>query len=221
MKTKVISYTQSIDNKTPEQLIEYCARVSSPENQTKDIPAGKLINYCKKHKHWSIFEMVDVTFEIETSIAISKQILRHRSFSFQEFSARYSKSGFEFEPIEFRLQDAKNKQNSIEIDLHNLTLKEQVTHINIENNIRQLQNTCVFIYKSLIDYGIAKEVARFILPQNTTTRLYMKGSVRSWLHYLEVRTGADTQKEHRLIALEIQNKLSELLPTIFGVEIDN
>jgi thymidylate synthase (FAD) len=221
MKTKLITYTQSIDNKTPEQLIEYCARVSSPENQTKDIPAGKLINYCKKHKHWSIFEMVDVTFEIETSIAISKQILRHRSFSFQEFSARYSKVCFEFEPIELRLQDFKNKQNSIEIDFNNLSSKEQVAHIDIKNKIRTLQNTCEILYQNLIEYGIAKEVARFILPQNTTTRLYMKGSVRSWLHYLEVRTGADTQKEHRLIALEIQNKLSELLPTIFGVEIDN
>jgi thymidylate synthase (FAD) len=215
MKTKLISYTQSIDNKTPEQLIEYCARVSSPENQTKDIPAGKLINYCKNHKHWSIFEMVDVTFEIETSIAISKQILRHRSFNFQEFSARYSKSGFEYEPIELRLQDFKNKQNSIEI------LEWNEVNEYILEQISELQSNADKVYNLMLNNGIAKEVARFILPQNTTTRLYMKGSVRSWLHYLEVRTGADTQKEHRIIALEIQNKLSELLPTIFGVENDN
>lgn len=215
MKVKLVSYTQSIDNKTPEQLIEYCARVSSPENQTKDIPAGKLINYCKLHKHWSIFEMVDVTFEIETSIAISKQILRHRSFNFQEFSARYSKTGFDFEPIEYRLQDLKNKQNSIEIDNSDMRFYE------LDVKIESLVQRSLELYNKILNLGIAKEVARFILPQSTTTRLYMKGSVRSWLHYLEVRTAPDTQKEHRLIALEIQKQLSELLPTIFGVKNEN
>jgi thymidylate synthase (FAD) len=217
MKTKLISYTQPVDIEiNAEQLTAYIARVSNPNNQLNHLTAPKLLKYCIDNQHWSVFEHVYITFEVETSLAIATQILRHRSFTFQMFSQRYAKSNLEFEPIEFRLQDNKNRQNSIEIiDVENQSLKL------IENVLNSTLNSITRAYELMLQNGIAKEVARFILPPNTTTRLYMKGSVRSWLHYLEVRTGADTQKEHRIIALEIQNKVSELLPTIFGVENDN
>ena len=214
MKVKLISYTNT-DHDTPEDLIEYCARVSNPSNQLKDLETGKLIRYCIEHKHWSIFEMVDVTVEIETSTAMAKQILRHRSFSFQEFSGRYAVNDLGFENAELRLQDETNRQNSIDIKFDYLSVEKAYEYASLETDILLHQHNSKILYEKLLSNGIAKEVARFVLPQNMTTRLYMKGSVRSWIHYLEVRLVKSTQKEHRLIALEIKTILQHLLPHTF------
>jgi thymidylate synthase (FAD) len=157
-----------------------------------------------------------MTFEITTSLAIATQILRHRSFCFQQFSGRYSKSNLEFEPIEFRLQDDKNRQNSIEID-NNL---QSYKLINFKHAIEALQSTTIQLYNDMLTFGIAKEVARFILPQNTQTTLYMTGNLRSWLHYIELRADKSTQKEHRIIAEAIKEILSKEFINLFGVDND-
>jgi len=186
-----------------EKVIGYCARVSNPQNQ--DNPdVSKLLAYCIKNHHWSIFEMGNLCVEIQTSRAISAQILRHRSFSFQEFSQRYAT--FEsFETYEARRQDDKNRQNSID-DMDEET-KEWFRVCQI-----QLQETCGGLYRDAINRGIAKEQARFLLPMETTTQLYMNGTIRSWIHYLQLRTENGTQKEHRDIALTIQQIFIEELP---------
>jgi thymidylate synthase (FAD) len=199
MQVRLISVTApliQVDNQqlTPEGLIAYCARVSSPHQETPDYQ--KLLTYCIAHKHWSVFEMVDMTVEIVTSRAISPQILRHRSFQFQEFSQRYARAQ-EIERYQPRRQDSKNRQNSLE-DLDEETVawfdeaQERVASFTLEQ------------YNSALEKGIAKECARVLLPMGTQTKLYMKGSARSWIHYLEVRTDSSTQKEHREIATEIK-----------------
>lgn len=189
---------------TPEGLIAYCARVSSPHQENPDY--AKLLHYCIQHGHWSVFEMVDMTLEITTSRAIAAQILRHKSFSFQEFSLRYSEA-LDYVPCEARRQDTKNRQNSID-DL-SFEVKE-----NFLFSQDMVWDFAYERYQQAIANGIAKECARMLLPLNTKTRLYMKGSVRSWIHYLQVRTGPETQKEHRDIALSAQTIFNQQFPTV-------
>lgn len=177
---------------SPEGLMAYAARVSSPKQANPKF-AG-LLKYCIEHKHWSIFEMVDATFEIQTSRAIAQQILRHRSFSFQEFSQRYAavpKDGFIV--YEARRQDNKNRQNSVD-DL------PQETKEAFEQAQQEVWKLASMWYQEMLDRGVAKECARFLLPLNTKTKLYMKGSLRSWIHYCELRCANGTQKEHKDIA---------------------
>ena len=190
----VVDFGDRISIDTAEQLIVYMARVSNPESQQAGDNPERLLGYLVRHKHWSPFEMVSLTMEIETPRDISRQILRHRSFSFQEFSQRYAEVT-EFAERECRLQDAKNRQSSIECSEANETAWwwKQVQ--------RDIQYTARVVYESTIEQGIAKEVARCILPEGLTmSRLYMSGSLRSWIHYCQVRMESGTQKEHRQIA---------------------
>lgn len=178
---------------TGEHLIAYCARVSNPANQNNP-DTNKLLSYCIKNKHWSIFEMVNVVLEIETTRDIARQILRHKSFSFQEFSQRYAVVTDMHPPKEARMQDYKNRQNSIETDNNELT---EVWEAYQRNVIRYAETT----YKWALENGIAKEVARVVLPEGLTmSRMYMNGSLRSWITYIDLRTGNGTQKEHREVA---------------------
>lgn len=216
MKVSLVSYTkpagilENSEVQTPIDLVAYCARVSNPTNQMNSATSEKLINYLMKHRHWSPLEMVDVTLEIETTRDIARQMLRHRSFSFQEFSQRYSdvsSLGDMFEYSEARMQDPKNRQNS-------LPLEDQATKEWWEEYQKNIIEYCNMVYKQAIIRGIAKEVARKVLPEGLTkSRLYMKGSLRSWIHYLEVRgEGSGTQKEHMLVAAEIAKVIAELFP---------
>ncbi|NTU92738.1 MAG: FAD-dependent thymidylate synthase [Chlorobiaceae bacterium] len=207
MQVRLISVTNpliEVDNRalTPEGLIAYCARVSSPHQETPDYE--KLLSYCIRNRHWSVFEMVDMTVEIVTSRAISPQILRHRSFCFQEYSMRYAKAQ-EVEKYQPRRQDDKNRQNSLD----DLT-PETVTWF--EAAQEKVAATGMELYEAALEKGIAKECARVLLPLGTQTRLYMKGSVRSWIHYLEVRTDPSTQKEHRDIADAVRKIFAEQFP---------
>lgn len=190
--------------KSAEDFIVYCARVSNPSNQFNSETGERLINYCIKHQHWSIFEQAFCTFEVVTSRAIAAQILRHRSFTFQEFSQRYS-TATELEPIEFRMQGKTNRQ--VGDEPRNLSVVEQ-------GMIDAAQKACLKTYDELIANGIAKECARMVLPLNTQTILYMSGSVRSFVHYLQLRTKEDTQKEHREAALEMKKIFCETFPNI-------
>ena len=216
MKVSLVSYTQpagiliDTDIKTPTDLVAYCARVSNPTNQMNAHTSEKLIKYLIKNRHWSPLEQVDVTMEIETTRDIARQMLRHRSFSFQEFSQRYadvSSFGDMFEYSEERLQDPKNRQNS-------LAGADEELRIYWEDMQRAVINTCQEVYKKALERGVAKEVARKVLPEGLTkSRMYMKGSLRSWIHYLEVRgEGSGTQKEHMLVAAEVAKVISELFP---------
>ena len=191
-------------------LIAYCARVSNPSNQNNTKTSEKLIRYLVKHKHWSPFEMASVCLEIETTRDIARQILRHRSFSFQEFSQRYADptKDLDFVMREARLQDNKNRQNSIEID-----------NANIQANWKMRQSTVMQevleSYNWAIANGIAKEQARAVLPEgNTESRLYMNGTIRSWIHYIELRSGPETQKEHREIAQACAKAIEPIFPMI-------
>ena len=188
-----------------EELIGYCARVSNPANQDNPDVSG-LLAYCVRNKHWSIFEMANMVCEINTSRAVAQQILRHRSFSFQEFSQRYAKiQGFE--PIEIRRQDVKNRQNSID-DL------DPATKAWFQAESAKLIHDADALYEQALAKGIAKECARFILPLTTKTRLYMNGTVRSWIHYLQLRTGNGTQKEHADIARALQQIFIAQFPQV-------
>jgi len=219
MEVKLISITDSLiqdenDSKlTPEQLIVYVARVSNPGNQTNMETADGLIRFLIRNKHWSPFELVDVTVEIKTSRAIAQQILRHRSFSFQEFSQRYA-AVTDMEPVQLRKQAEKNRQSStdefdpyIKMPYRYELEGEQKASFFIEDHIKQSED----LYKRLIDMGVAKECARMILPLTTQTTIYMKGSVRSWIHYFQIRCDEHTQLEHR----EIANAIRQLFNTIF------
>ena len=192
-----------------EDLIAYCAKVSNPTAQINKKTSEKLIKYLIKHKHWSPLEMVDATIEIETTRDIAHQIVRHRSFSFQEFSQRYADPndmGDLFVMSEARLQDTKNRQNSIEIDDPELQMawyKEQ----------EKVTEAADMAYSWAIKHGIAKEQARKILPEGLTkTRLYMKGSLRSWIHYIELRSANGTQKEHMDVAIECAKEIARIFP---------
>lgn len=209
MEVKLVSITQpSIEGiHTPEELVTYCARVSNPSNQMNTETAPRLLRYLIKHKHWSPFELVDMTVEIKTSRAIAAQILRHRSFSFQEFSQRYAEAT-SIEPIEYRKQGKTNRQVGDEpfepeIGGHPAT---EIVPLILQRNLK--------LYEELIEAGVAKECARMVLPLATSTTLYMKGSLRSWIHYLDLRTAIETQKEHRDIAIQIQNIFSNNFPNI-------
>jgi thymidylate synthase (FAD) len=210
VNVKLISITKpDIEGlKNAEDLVAYCARVSNPSNQMNSESAPKLLSFLIKHKHWSPFEMVDMTVEIKTSRAIAAQILRHRSFSFQEFSQRYSVATG-FEDIEFRLQGDKNRQVG-----ENLLDPTDLRYPDLYSSVKQAIEASTVAYDKMIQGGIAKEVARMILPLTTETTMYMKGSLRSWVHYLDLRTEQNTQKEHRLIADECKNIFIENFPII-------
>lgn len=211
MKVKLVGYTQPSKEfmqhfTTPKELVAYCARVSNPSNQFNNETADKLLNYLSKHKHWSPFEMASATLEVETTRDIARQFLRHRSFSFQEFSQRYADptKDLDFVIREARLQDVKNRQNSIETD--NLALQALW-----ENYQKKVIETARDAYLWAINNGIAKEQARAVLPEgNIGSRLYVNGTIRSWIHYIEVRSDESTQKEHRLLAKEIANVIKEI-----------
>ena len=195
---------------TAEQLIAYCARVSNPANQ--DNPdSERLLKYLVKNKHWSPFEMVHIILEIQTTRDIGRQILRHRSFSFQEFSQRYAAVAEMSEPREARLQDPKNRQNSIETQDDDLAVEWDGVQWNAIQTAKKA-------YEWAIANGIAKEQARVVLPEGLTmSRMYMSGSLRSWIHYCELRTGNGTQKEHRLIAQQCWDIIVEQFPSLKNV----
>lgn len=192
-----------------EEAVAYCARVSNPENQNAQETAPKLLKYLIKHKHWSPFEMANVCMEIETTRDIARQILRHRSFSFQEFSQRYAAvQGFELSEV--RLQDMRNRQNSIEVgdsDLHSWWFKAQ----------QRIRDDAELVYNMALAKGVAKEQARKLLPEGLTmSRLYMNGTLRSWLHYVDIRCDKATQKEHREVAEKCRDELTKLFPNVMG-----
>jgi thymidylate synthase (FAD) len=193
-----------------ESKIAYMARVSNPNNQ--DNPeSAKLLKYLVRNKHWSPFEMVNVCMEITTTRDIARQILRHRSFSFQEFSQRYAEAS-DFEMSEVRRQDTVNRQNSIDVNPATSDADRQLAYWwqGIQSKIL---NDVEFLYKSALDKGIAKEVARKILPEGmTVSKMYMNGTLRSWIHYVELRTDAGTQKEHREVALQCKDVLVQCYP---------
>lgn len=201
MNVRLIAMTNPVPNEnlltSAEDLISYCARVSNPKNQTNTQTSEKLLKYCVRNQHWSIFEMVQVVMEINTTRDIARQILRHRSFSFQEFSQRYADaSQLGFTVREARLQDSKNRQNSIETD-------DEILHKQWKVKQEQLIHEAGLAYQWAIDNGIAKEQARAVLPEgNTKSRIYMAGSLRSWIHYCQLRMENGTQKEHQEIAKE-------------------
>ncbi len=192
-----------------EKTIAYCARVSNPNNQENE-EYSKLLKYCIDHGHWSIFEMANMVMEIETTRGIAAQILRHRSFSFQEFSQRYADASFLGETIdtpELRTQDPKNRQNSID-DL------DEVKQAIYNQNIRELFAKSKALYGQMINDGVAKECARFVLPLATPTRMYMNGTIRSWIHYINLRTANGTQKEHMDVALQCKDIFTKQLPVV-------
>jgi thymidylate synthase (FAD) len=206
MNVKLISLTQPLtirEVSSSEDLIAYCARVSNPENQNNKETAPRLLKFLIKHKHWSPFEMVDMTLEIKTSRAIAAQILRHRSFSFQEFSQRYSKAE-SLESLELRTQAEKNRQSS----------SEPFEDSQLLSKVREHTSKGVSLYKNLIKAGVAKESARMILPLTTETTMYMKGNVRSWIHYIDLRTQENTQKEHRDIADRCKEIFAHEFPNV-------
>lgn len=210
MNVKLFSHTMEESGLNLLEQIAYVARVSNPANQNNHDTAEKLVNYLIKHKHWSPLEMVDATLEIETTRDIARQILRHRSFVFQEFSQRYADptKDLGFVTREARLQDPKNRQNSIEIE--NLSIQEQW-----DTQQQIIRNAAEVVYKWAITNGIAKEQARSVLPEGlTVSRMYMKGSIRSWIHYIQIRSGIETQKEHREIALACAEALEPIFPMI-------
>ena len=219
MKVDLVGYTrpseQMLDKGLEEaqDLIAFCARVSNPANQFNTETAERLVMYLIKNKHWSPLEMVNVVLEIERTRDIAHQIVRHRSFSFQEFSQRYADPTKElhFELREARLQDEKNRQNSIKTDDAELAL-------NWELQQKKVIETSLAAYNWAIENGIAKEQARAVLPEgNTVTRLYMNGTLRSWVHYIELRAGNGTQKEHMLIAQSCARVIAEVFPLITKV----
>jgi thymidylate synthase (FAD) len=217
MKVKLVSYSQptkefaelGIDD--AQELVAYCARVSNPSNQLNTETSAKLIRYLVKHQHWSPLEMASACLEIETTRDIARQILRHRSFAFQEFSQRYAVADLGWELKETRLQDTKNRQNSIE--LAGTTLTEQNLIGQWKNKQEQLIRDAEYAYDWAIENGIAKEQARAVLPEGlTVSRLYMNGTLRSWLHYIELRSGPETQKEHRLVAQACAQAIATVFP---------
>jgi len=204
MNVKLVTVTPNA-----EETMGYVARVSNPKNQDNPKVAG-LLSYCIKHGHWSVFEQAHMTVEINTTRGLAAQILRHRSFTFQEFSQRYADASMLIEEIplpELRRQDQKNRQNSIDdVDL------EIVEKFN--NLMRAHFDEGIDIYKEMLDAGIAKECARFVLPLATPTRLYMTGSVRSWIHYIDLRSAHGTQKEHMDLVEEIKAVFCKQFPTV-------
>lgn len=219
MSVKLVSITHPLLEKemTPEEFIVYIARVSNPSNQMNMETAPRLINYLIKHKHWSPFEFVDMTVDVTTRRSIAAQILRHKSLSFQEFSQRYS-SATNIQEIELRKQAEKNRQSSAEqFDPVLFTTPDGNYNDDTKRAsecVSDFLEASMKLYSQLISAGVAREVARDILPLATETRLYIKGSIRSWIHYLELRTAEDTQKEHRDIANAVKNIFVQNFPNI-------
>ena len=219
MEVRLVSYStptvefadQGIDN--VQELIAFCARVSNPSNQLNTETSEKLINYLVKHAHWSPLEMVSACVEITTTRDIARQILRHRSFAFQEFSQRYADptTDLSFELREARLQDTKNRQNSVELNMENSEHRELVRMWNEKQHavIKAARDA----YTWAVQNGIAKEQARAVLPEgNTVSRLYMNGTLRSWIHFIELRSGNGTQKEHQIVALACAKAIAAIFP---------
>jgi len=222
MNVKLISYTNPSKefaeewNNNPDllDLVSYCARVSNPSNQMNDQTAEKLVRFLARHGHWSPFEMVNAVLEINTTRDIAHQIVRHRSFSFQEFSQRYADptKDLNFVFREARLQDTKNRQNSIELD--DTPVNRTMTEMWNQKQ-SQVQDAALDAYKWAIENGIAKEQARAVLPEGMTeSRLYMNGTLRSWIHYIQLRSGNGTQKEHAQIARECACAIAPIFPMI-------
>ncbi len=216
MKAKLIGFTQPADGsveglKDVQDLVAYCAKVSNPKGQMNLETSERLLAYLIKHKHWSPFEMASATIEVETTRDIARQFLRHRSFAFQEFSQRYADPGSmdeTFEVREARMQDEKNRQNSIECE--NDYIKERWEEEQLQVILKAKQ-----AYDWAIDNGIAKEQARAVLPEgNTKSRLYANGTIRSWIHYVELRSANGTQKEHMELAREIGCAIHAIFPMI-------
>ena len=214
MKIRLVSFSKPTDEflgegvSNVQELIAFCARVSNPSNQINNDTSEKLLNYLIKNKHWSPLEMVSACIEIETTRDIARQILRHRSFSFQEFSQRYADptQDLSFVVRDARLQDTKNRQNSLETSDEELAKKW-------EQKQRKLIDLAKETYIWAIDQGIAKEQARSVLPEgNTVSRMYMNGTLRSWVHYIELRSSNGTQKEHMDIAIAIASVISDIFP---------
>lgn len=214
MKVKLINYSQSPEGMNLLEQVAFAARVSNPTNQNNTETAEKLVRYLIKHQHWSPLEMVSVCMEIETTRDIARQILRHRSFAFQEFSQRYADaSQLGFELREARLQDLKNRQNSVDMDM--TTDEQRQLAYQWENLQADLMKRTSDVYKWALDKGIAKEQARAVLPEgNTKSRMYMNGTLRSWVHYIQLRSGNGTQKEHRDIALASADAIEPIFPMI-------
>lgn len=215
MNVKLVSFTVPCTDDLPLDsdvldLIAYCARVSNPSNQQNTDTSDRLIKYLVKHKHWSPFEMANATLEIETTRDIARQILRHRSFTFQEFSQRYADptKDLSFTTREARLQDTKNRQNSVETDDAQL---QDVWQFMQKKVLEEAQRA----YQWATENGIAKEVARAVLPEGLTmSRMYVNGTIRSWLHYIDIRSDVATQKEHREIAMACAQAIAEIFPMI-------
>ena len=203
MNVKLVSITPDA-----EKTMAYIARVSHPSNQDNENFAG-LLRYCIKHQHWSVFEQSSMTLEIETTRGLAAQILRHRSFTFQEFSQRYADSNLlgEIELPELRRQDTKNRQNSID-DLDPAVVEK------LEKQMNTLFSSSLALYNQMLESGVAKECARFVLPLATPTRLYMTGSCRSWVHYINLRSAHGTQKEHMDIAEACRKVFTEQFPSV-------
>ena len=223
MKAKLISHSQTPKVEVPQStldLIAYCARVSNPSNQNNTETNEKLVKYLMKHKHWSPLEMVSACIEIETTRDIARQILRHRSFSFQEFSQRYADptKDLEFEIRDARLQDPKNRQNSIALDMSDeyeghAVLTRYAGNKPARTSYKRITKLA---YNWAIDNGIAKEQARAVLPEgNTMSRMYVNGTLRSWVHYIELRGANGTQQEH----MDIAHAVAEVIAEIFPLEI--
>jgi thymidylate synthase (FAD) len=209
MNVKLINYSQSLDGMNLLEQVAFAARVSNPTNQNNTETAEKLVRYLIKHQHWSPLEMVSVCLEIETTRDIARQILRHRSFSFQEFSQRYADaSQLGFEVREARLQDLKNRQNSIETDNRALAAWWETYQ-------KKVIEVATDAYKFALEKGIAKEQARAVLPEGITgSRMYMNGTLPSWVHYIQLRSGNGTQKEHRDIAIACADAIEPIFPMI-------
>jgi thymidylate synthase (FAD) len=222
MTAKLISYTQPTEqfaeewrnNPDLQDLVVYCARVSNPSNQTNQKTAEKLVRFLAKHGHWSPFELVNAVIEIDTTRDIAHQIVRHRSFAFQEFSQRYADPTKELNFVlrEARLQDTKNRQNSIDLDGTDESRSFEEQWVQKQ---KRVTDAAVDSYKWAIENGIAKEQARAVLPEGlTTSRLYMNGTLRSWIHYIQLRSGNGTQKEHAEIARQCAVEIARIFPMI-------
>lgn len=209
MKVKIISYSKAEDGEQSLQdLVAYCARVSNPANQSNTETNEKLINYLVKNNHWSPLEMVSICLEIETTRDIARQILRHRSFSFQEFSQRYAIADLGFEQKEARTQDKKNRQNSIKTD-------DEALKLEWASQQKDITDKATEVYQWALNNGIAKEQARAVLPEGmTVSRMYMNGTLRSWVHYIQLRSSNGTQREHQEVAIACAEEIKKIFPMI-------
>lgn len=212
---KLQALTAPVEPISADEFVAYCARVSNPANQHNHVTGGKLVKYLIRNQHWSPLEMVHAVMEIRTTRDIARQILRHRSFSFQEFSQRYAEAPGDMVQREARLQDTTNRQNSLETEDDSLS----AWWADAQRNVGERAKTA---YEQALARGIAKEVARAVLPEGLTmSRLYMAGSIRSWVHYIQLRTDPSTQKEHRIIAQQCRDELVKAMPSLDGDLMDS